>query len=149
MKRKKMYITLGIVVLVAVVAVVVLQHPAFGSLPSGARLERIKQSPNYRDGAFQNQEPTPTVTSDESIFKQLWDYAFNKPKNTSPTQEMKTIKTDLHQLDLSKDQVVWFGHSSYLLVVDGKKILVDPVLTSEFPSSLMMKPFQWRCSLHS
>ena len=50
--------------------------------------------------------------------------------------------TDLKQLDLSKDAVVWFGHSSYLLINGGKKILVDPVLTTGFPASLMMKPFK-------
>ncbi len=137
-----MYIALGIIVAVAVVAIVVLQHPAFGALPSGERLERVKQSPNYRDGAFQNLEETATITSDKSIFTQLWDFVFNKPKNTTPSEAVKTEKTDLSKLDLSQDQMVWFGHSSYLLVVGGKKILVDPVLTNEFPASFMMKPFK-------
>src|SRR5262245_5191405 len=36
---------------------------SFGSRPSGARLLRMKQSPRYRGGAFQNEEPTAVMVS--------------------------------------------------------------------------------------
>jgi hypothetical protein len=35
------------------------QHPKFGKLPDGARLDTIKRSPNYSDDGFQNLIPTP------------------------------------------------------------------------------------------
>ena len=38
-------------------------------------------------------------------------------------------KTDLKNLDSRKNVLVWFGHSSYFIQVDGKKILVDPVFS--------------------
>ena len=41
-----------------------------------------------------------------------------------------------------KDIVVWFGHSSYLLVIDGKTVLVDPVLYSGSPVSFINRPFK-------
>ncbi len=42
---------------------------------------------------------------------------------------MPSVKTDLQALNPGKDVMVWFGHSSYFLQIDGKKILVDPVLS--------------------
>jgi hypothetical protein len=33
----------------------------FGKAPAGTRLERIIQSPNYRNGQFQNLSPTPQL----------------------------------------------------------------------------------------
>jgi len=140
--KKKMYIALGIIAAIALIAFAVLQHPAFGSLPKGERKERVRQSPNYRNGQFQNLEDTPVSTTEESMAKQLWNYLFNAPKNTKPKEPVKAVKTDLKNLDLSKDQFIWFGHSSYLLVIDGKKILVDPVLTLDFPANFMMSSFK-------
>ena len=43
-----------IVFLLAISIGMFLQHPKFGKVPSGARLQRIRQSPNFRNGAFQN-----------------------------------------------------------------------------------------------
>ncbi len=53
-----------ILILVALTAMVTaaLNHPGFGGPPRGKRLERIRRSPNYRDGIFQNLHPTPTIT---------------------------------------------------------------------------------------
>ena len=73
----------------------------------------------------------------------MWDnLTEKKPDNLIPSESIHAVKTDLKRLNLSKDAVVWFGHSSYLLINGGKKILVDPVLTTGFPVSLMMKPFK-------
>ena len=60
LKRRIMvfFITLGIIVAVLFgVGYLILHSPSFGALPSGARLERILRSPNYRDGRFQNRYP--------------------------------------------------------------------------------------------
>lgn len=48
------------------------------------------------------------------------------------------MKTNIGALPLTDNQLVWLGHSSYFMTLDWKRILVDPVLTSEFPVSLMM-----------
>ena len=40
-----------------------------GKLPSGKYLQRLKQSPNYKDGAFQNFSPTPMKPEDVSFWK--------------------------------------------------------------------------------
>ena len=39
------------------------------------------------------------------------------------------MKTDLLNLPIDRDILVWFGHSSYFMQIDGKRILVDPVFS--------------------
>jgi len=38
---------------------------SLGKNPSGKRLERIKQSPNYKNNAFQNLSPTAQLAEDK------------------------------------------------------------------------------------
>lgn len=141
--KQKMIICISIFIVLVLTVIIVLNHPAFGRTPRGERLVRIERSPNYKEGQFVNQEPTPLMTTDKSRWRIMWDnLTEKKPDNLVPSESIRTVKTDLKQLDLSKDAVVWFGHSSYLLINSGKKILVDPVLTTGFPASLMMKPFK-------
>lgn len=141
--KQKMIICVSIFIVLVLTVIIVLNHPAFGRTPRGERLVRIERSPNYKEGQFVNQEPTPFMTTDKSRWRIMWDnLTEKKPDNLVPSESIRAVKTDLKQLDLSKDAVVWFGHSSYLLINGGKKILVDPVLTTGFPASLMMKPFK-------
>lgn len=106
-----------------------MQHPQFGKLPSGERLERIKRSPNYRDGQFQNIHTTPQLAEGVSMTTVLRKFFFAKNKNRKPPAVLPSKKTDLENLDPGKNVLVWFGHSSYFIQVNGKKILVDPVLS--------------------
>lgn len=46
-----------------------MQLPKFGKHPSGKRLERIMQSPNYQDGQFKNLSPTQALTTEKSYFQ--------------------------------------------------------------------------------
>ena len=46
-------------------------------------------------------------------------------------------------LQPEEDVLIWFGHSSYFMQIDGKKILVDPVFSgSASPFSFMVKAFE-------
>lgn len=104
-----------------------INQPSFGSLPQGARLERIKRSPHYRDGQFNNLHPTQMMTSDEGRFGAMLSFLFRKIENLRPENEVPVIKTDLHKLGRDENVLIWFGHSSYFIQVDGKRFLVDPV----------------------
>jgi L-ascorbate metabolism protein UlaG (beta-lactamase superfamily) len=68
---------------------------------------------------------------------------FRKNPRVQPPNELPVHKTDLHNLDRSHDALVWFGHSSYFMQIDGKRILVDPVLSgSASPLSVGTKAFK-------
>ena len=106
-----------------------MQQASFGKAPSGARLERIKKSPQYRDGAFQNQSPTPSFTGGATFFSVAKDFFFGKHERTAPDYQLPTVKRDLKGVPSQKPEITWFGHSSYLLQVNGMNILVDPVFS--------------------
>ena len=73
-----MWALLTIIVILAAVVAVFVNQASFGKAPSGARLERIKKSPNYRDDAFQNASITPNFSSDKNFFGVLYDFLFKK-----------------------------------------------------------------------
>jgi L-ascorbate metabolism protein UlaG (beta-lactamase superfamily) len=140
MKMKTMIIIAGILLLLVAVAVAVLQHPAFGRGMSAERKARIEASANYREGMFQNQVPTPQFTGNHNTLKAMWRM-LARDNHRKPAEPLTAVKTDLRSLPNDRDWLVWFGHSSYLFQLGGKRFLVDPLLNMEFPASLMLKPF--------
>jgi L-ascorbate metabolism protein UlaG (beta-lactamase superfamily) len=141
--KKAMYIILSIAILVSLTTFLILNQTQFGKAPSGERLKRIQHSPNFRNGQFQNVNFTPTFAEDVSKFEMIRDGIFKISKRKAPTTALPSVKTDLKNLPPEKDVLVWFGHSSYFMQIDGKKILVDPVFSgSASPFSFMVKSFK-------
>src|SRR5215218_5481165 len=78
------------------------QQPKFGKLPSGKRLQAIRNSPNYRNGSFQNISETPQLT-DTTYFKVITSFLFSDKSHAKPKQQLPSVKTNLHQLDINQD----------------------------------------------
>ena len=106
-----------------------LRAPQFGRLPSGKRLELIKKSRNYRNGKFQNISPTPALTEGSTYATVIRKFIFGKSKRGIPAEKVPSKKCDLLQLGAAENVLIWFGHSSYFLQLNGNKILVDPVFS--------------------
>jgi len=112
-----------------------------GKTPSGKHLEKLKQSPNYKKNAFQNVSDTPMKPDDISYWKLMKEF-IHKNKNTVPPVKLPSIKTDLSNLNSSDPVIVWFGHSSYLIRIENKNFLIDPVFSGNAaPLSFMIKAF--------
>lgn len=145
-KRKKVYRMIGIIVGVLLIAVIAgvcfLNSPRFGRSPRGERLERIKQSPNYKDGQFHNQHSTVLMSSNRGMVRNMIEFLFRKQEGLRPDKTLPMIKIDLKNLDRNEDVLVWFGHSSYFIQTNGKRILVDPVFCIAAPVSFVNKPFK-------
>lgn len=141
-KMKALIIILSVIGVTGASAVVLLNHPCFGRRMSKERKARIEASPNYRDGEFRNKIATPQFTSDKSGLTALWEYATDRADDRVPSEAIEAVKTNLHSLSTDCDWLVWFGHSSYLFCLDGKRYLVDPLLKMEFPVTAMMRPFK-------
>lgn len=138
----KMIVALSIILLLVVLVFVFLHQAKFGRTPTGERKERILNSPNYYDGKFQNQNYTPQFTGDKGVFALMSDLFFGKFERLKPIDEIPFVKTDLLNLDSEQNILVWFGHSSYFIQIDGKRILVDPVLgDAASPVPFVNKPF--------
>ena len=72
----------------------------------------------------------------------MLDFVFKKsPEGLRPEHPVPSVKTDLRALDPDRELLVWFGHSSYLFQLGGKRILVDPVFCGAAPVSFLNKPF--------
>lgn len=137
-----MWLILLFIAVLIVGIVVFFNTPQFGRTPKGKRLERVKASPNYREGKFQNLHETPQLTSGKSYFASIIEFLFEKKERLRPTSSLPVQKIDLWKLDRNEDCLVWFGHSSYLLQINKIRILVDPVFCgAASPVSFFNKPF--------
>ena len=93
-----------VLIVLSGIALAVLSHPAFG-LWRHVSAERIQASPNYRDGMFQNQEPTPQFTGDingqdakHRTFKMLKRFLSDKDTIRIPSTPIEAVNTDLRAL---------------------------------------------------
>lgn len=128
-----MYILIAVLLLVIIIYII-LHLPVFGKLPEGERLEKLKALANYGNGALENLSPTPTKPDDVSWFQMLSKVAKGNEKGTPP----KAIRPLVPDFSVSETlKITWFGHSSYLLQVDGVNLLVDPVFSAR------TSPFQF------
>ncbi|MFN2399896.1 MAG: MBL fold metallo-hydrolase [Gemmatimonadaceae bacterium] len=112
---------------------------AFGAAPTGERLARIRQSPNYRDGAFRNPDATSLATSGstwETIRRWLGGHEQRVPPGPLPIVPL--TQADFAQPPASGLRATWLGHSTVLVEIDGARILFDPVWARRAsPSSLI------------
>jgi len=138
-----MIITSSVIAILILAVVLFMQQVQFGRTPSGARLERIKQSPHYADGAFQNLSPTPALAEGKTFAGVLWEFLFSSRERVKPLDSIPSVKTDLLDLPAGENVLVWFGHSSYFMKIDGKTFLVDPVLSgAASPLSFTTRSFK-------
>lgn len=134
-------ILIGVLVSVIAGGYLFLHQTSFGRLPQGERLERILKSPNYRNGEFHNLDSTVVMTSQVNRWKVMWRFLFETPKRLRPENPVPANKISLKNLGNDCDLLIWFGHSSYLLQISGKRILVDPVFCMAAPVSFVNRPF--------
>lgn len=101
---------------------------SFGGKAQGARLERMKQSPNFLNGKAQNPVPTINDWGLANMWETLKDYmSGHKTVPDEPPPIVKLTAKSFAQKPASGLRVTWLGHSSVLLEIDDKVILFDPV----------------------
>ena len=124
-----MLIPLIIILLLALTVFLYLRKPQFGKEASNARLTFIQKSPNFRNGKFQNLSTTPELAEGYNMLGVTYAHFFKKAPRRFPCGIIPSVKTDLLNLAAERNILVWFGHSSYFIQIDGKRILVDPVFS--------------------
>lgn len=112
-----------------------INQPKIGRSPKGDELAKILKSPHYVNGEFQNLEPTSVLVNKDNYYNGIKEILFPTKGVTIPKENIPTQKTDLNALNPKENLLVWFGHSSFYLQIDGIKILVDPVF-SDYASPL-------------
>lgn len=124
-----LYIFITIVTLVILFIYLLGRSDRIGSLASGKRLQQMEATATYKNGVFDNLELTPATKEGVSQFSLFKTFFFEKDKRNVPSKALPVMQTDLKNIPLDQDVYVWFGHSSYFLQVNGKRILVDPVFS--------------------
>ncbi len=123
-------ITLGIVLLTLVVFTIVYMNtaPQFGGSHSKEDVVKYENSGHYADGTFQNLIPTSIDYSWSSMVRMMKLYIKGNP-NKSPQSELPTQDLDTASWNSANtDQIMWYGHSAFLLKMNEKTILIDPML---------------------
>ncbi|WP_043671403.1 MBL fold metallo-hydrolase [Streptomyces xylophagus] len=109
-----------------------LQPAAFGADPSGERLARIRRSPHFKDGVFQNPGGNTNVRPSGGTMREMGKAYLDKeararraPDGTLPVHA--TTLADLAKPAATGLRLTWMGHSSVLAEIDGHRVLFDPV----------------------
>jgi len=121
----------GLVVLLGLAATpwLYMKQARFGENPDKARLASFAKSPNFEGGAFRNLSVTPQLAEGYSMTGVMYSFFFDKNPRGAPVDTIPSVKVDLKAIPRDSNILVWFGHSSYYMQVDGKRILVDPVFS--------------------
>ncbi|WNF23759.1 MBL fold metallo-hydrolase [Mesobacillus jeotgali] len=101
-------------------------YPAFGGKHTHERKSIYASSTQYRNGRFINQVETSWNTSFSSMISMMRDYIKGNPERR-PVVPIQMASYAPGAKEDSAAKVTWFGHSAFLLEIEGKTILFDPM----------------------
>ena len=142
LKRFVMIVLLVIVLIAAGVSAFVSFAPQFGQKPAGADLERVQQSKHYGEGGFVNLIETNMDIKLSKMPGMMLAF-LSSPKGKNPNKPLPTDWDEGNESRIdSLSYITWFGHSAVMLEIDGKTILIDPMLgAASAPVSFMTQRF--------
>jgi len=120
---------IGLIVLLGVaigVYVFFQAYPPFGGKTSASKK---RQSPNFANGKFINQIPTEMRIGFVGMLSILRDQMRGAP-GRRPPRPLVPERPDLSKASKTgQPQITWFGHSTFLLQMNGKNLLLDPIFS--------------------
>ena len=126
-RRRRWWLSLPLIGLTALTASLCL-HASIGDYAT---------STQFVDGKFRNTTPKPADVAEPGA-KVMWDFFFNKPKNTEPHAPVPVHALTRAELDAAPDRSLYrLGHSTILMKLRGAWWLTDPVFSER------ASPVQW------
>ncbi len=115
-----------IAVLVAVYFLFVGFYPTFGGDVSEERQTEYVKSAQFRNEKFENTKPVNMDLSFSETVSLMRKFFFTRPKTDIAVQKIDSSNIANYA---SPTRFVWFGHSSFLLQMNHKNILIDPMFS--------------------
>jgi L-ascorbate metabolism protein UlaG (beta-lactamase superfamily) len=122
------------------VAGAIANWPALGGRARGARLRRLRKSPEWQGSHFEN--PQPIVNDNWAAIVSL----FHTDPNVDPHSPPSVVMVEPGRFASpppSGLRVTWLGHSTILLEIDGHRFLMDPVWSGRAAPTTFVGPKRW------
>ncbi|MEU8511436.1 MBL fold metallo-hydrolase [Kitasatospora sp. NPDC048722] len=115
---------------------------AFGRRPDGEREERVRDSPQYRDGVFHNAPSTlaraasaPSIDGD-TVRRMIFQREHRVPAHPVPLVRA----ADGPRPAAEGVEITWYGHASALVEIEGSRVLLDPIWSDRCSPSAHVGP---------
>lgn len=120
-----------ILALIAIVWIFLNTSPQFGGIHLEDRIRIYEESGLYIDGKFQNQIETTvsnlSFSENIGLLKEFFqDDGSRNPKIFPATKKLNTAFFD----EKDSTKITWMGHSTFIMKMNGKTILIDPIFSS-------------------
>lgn len=121
-----MFTAIGIALLMGGMFVYFSVSPKLGGKNTDEKLLKLQNSVNFKNGKFHNLVPTPMAAPKFSTMLKF----FSKGGEKEPSRILQTEAFSKEAFESTNPDALsftWFGHSSVLLKIENKMILIDPV----------------------
>lgn len=148
-KTKIRLLSVGILLSLCVTVVLAVGCSALGTKPDEKRRALFEKSPQFR------KQKEIFVNRNEEIFAKMSErnkasggflkFLFGSDKEAKPENGLPVLKPLVAEFLKASDdiKVIWFGHSTFMLNMKGKIILIDPILSDyASPVFFIMRRFQ-------
>src|SRR5690606_8479227 len=123
-------IIFSIIILIVIAAAVFTNtSPQFGGKQTAEQKMAYAETGHYEQGKFVNQIPSPMDIGIKDMPSLIYKQ-FKKDPDRQPSVKFDVQKIDsleIEQKPNSLTRLTWFGHSTFLLEIAGKIILIDPM----------------------
>ncbi|MFE5587188.1 MBL fold metallo-hydrolase [Kitasatospora sp. NPDC056531] len=114
---------------------------AFGRRPDGEREERVRNSPQYRDGVFHNAPSSLARTAGApgvdpaTVRRMMFERTGRVPAHPVPTVRPAATGPAAEGVEIT-----WYGHASALVEIEGSRVLLDPIWSDRCSPSAHVGP---------